>query len=273
MKTSLLVLGACVVLVGVARAATDPADELRPILRDFLQEANYSWVTPSSRGMPEEPGTMLGEDAEGQHERNGYTRIAFKSGPHFQDGWSPGRPRLGFTDESTFWSSHWVYEMRDGWARLSDLKLPTSLPSRSAPARPGSVKLGGGRIGITKTLRWAGAWRPDLEIAIIVENLAGVEKVRKDVFEVELTPNGAGMLALYPYSPLPLMPVHTENATGSVTIQVRQGAIAAYDLNLEAVVVMLQSRIKRVISRRRILSDIGTTIIEIPAEVEKALGH
>jgi hypothetical protein len=277
MKIPLLVLRGSMGLLAATRLASAPVDELTPILRDFLQQPNYRWVTPSSRGMPEEAGSMVGEDVEGQHEKNGYSKIAFKSGPHFLDGWYPAKARLGITDQSTFWSSHWVYEMPDGWARLIDLKFPRpAVPSHAPTPRPGSVRIAGTSTGIgtSGTLyRVAAAWRPDLEVEIMVENLAGVEKIRNGTFEIELAPKGAGLLALVPAVPMPLWPFHAENARGSVTVQIREGALAAYELKVEADVVGMGNRNHRVVSRTRHLSDLGTTLIEIPAEVEKALGR
>lgn len=253
-----------------------PVDDLTAALRDFLQQPNYSWKTTASRGLPEEAGSMVGEDVEGQHEKNGYSKIAFKSGPHFLDGWYPPHARLGITDQSTFWSSHWVYEVRDGWVRLIDLKFPHNVPAPTPPSRPGGIRIAGTSTGFgtSRSLyRVAAAWRPDLEIEIIVENIASVEKTRAGTFTVELTPRGAALLALVPAVPLVFWPFRAENATGEVIVHVREGSLASYELAVEADIVGPGNRKHRTVSRTRTLADFGTTIIEIPAEVEKALGH
>lgn len=273
MKIAFLARGCALALLAAPLLFSAPIDDVKAILQDFLDQPNYTWGADWSRGMPEQGGGTMGQEIAGQHEKGGYTKMEFVVGPHIPSGTYPGKTWTGIVDKSDYWSGRWVFETPHGWKKLTSLPLPVGASGPPSRTRPGS-------IGIQKTItaplfsvRAFGAWRPDQEVSILLESLAGVERKTDGSYEIVLTPEGAIKLGWVPkMPPVPLFS-RLENASGGVKLQAREGSLVRYELDVEGTLTMPVMGTSRAFTTRRVreLKDLGTTVIEIPAEAEKLL--
>jgi len=251
-------------------AFADPTDDVRAILQDFLDQPNYTWEVSSTRGKPEVANPGGEQETKGQHEMGGYTKMFFVSGPHILPrGTISRRSWEGFNDEQDFLSSRWVFATPDGWKLLSELPvpMPPGAPSRStAPKHGVTIPILSGGVGFS--MRWIGVWRPDQEIAIVIENLTDVEKTGPDAYRAELTPAGASKLVNPPRKALSLLSPSAGNASATIKLWSRRGALVRYELSVEA--TMMGNPISY--SRTRDLTNFGITVIEVPDEVQHKLG-
>lgn len=254
--------------------SADPTEEAKAAFQGFLDQVNYTWEVSSTRGKPEDANSNGGQETKGQHEMGGYTKIYFVSGPHILPrGTISRKPWASFNDEEGFVSSRWVYDTPDGWKLLSELPNPEipSGPSRAAAPR-GGITIPIIRVGTGFDMRWIGVWRPDQEIAIVIANLANVEEAGSGVYQAELTSDGATKLISPPRMGVASIMVGVKNASATIKFWVRKGLLVRYELSVEGIMNLPIGEHPISYSRTRELSNFGTTVIDVPEEVQHKLG-
>ncbi|MEO5959351.1 MAG: hypothetical protein ABIZ49_05535 [Opitutaceae bacterium] len=264
-----------------ASASSDPADIVRAALKDFLDQPNYTWVVSNSRGMPEANGDDTEQATDGQHEKGGYTKVNFRSFMHIPIDERPVRkPWPGFMDREDFYSDRWVFWTPEGWKLLRDIPIPPGMGPPAAPTRSTRtplisipiLKVPILKVGVM--IRWVGFRRPDHEIAIALSYLGEVTEVRPGVFEAEIDPQGAAQL-VFPPPPsrlLNILPIGVENARARITVVVRNGTLVRYELAFVGTLSVMGRRRTTTVVLIRELRDLGTTVVEVPAEVRRMFG-
>jgi hypothetical protein len=256
---------------------SEPVDDAKAAFQGFLDQLNYTWEVSSTRGKPEDANPNGGTEIKGQHEMGGYTKIYFVSGPHILPrGTVSRKPWEGFNDEEGFMSSRWVYDTPDGWKLLSELPNPDipGAPSRAAAPQHGVTLLTLPILSVRTgfSMQWLGVWRPDQEIAIVIANLASVEEAGPGVYQAELTSAGATKLISPPRMGVASLMVGVRNASATIKFWVRKGLLVRYELSVEGIMSLPIGEHPINYSRTRELSNFGTTIIDVPEEVQHKLG-
>ncbi|HEX2853387.1 MAG TPA: hypothetical protein VHO24_09120 [Opitutaceae bacterium] len=279
MRFSWIAFGCVAALSPRGWAAQDPAETVRAVLQDFLDQPSYTWVVSNTRGIPEANGEDTELATEGQHEKGGYTKINLRRGPHIPAHEMPvAKPWPGFMDRETAVSDRWVFWTPDGWQSLRQLPLPPgSGPSSIArPAPRGrEIKIVGLSTGGGVSRREIGIRRPDHEIALVLAHLDAVTLLRPGLFEVSLTPAGATQLVSPPMkaSVLGALGPTVQNASVQVTIRAKDGQLVSYEIAGEGIMVILGRREPRSFVLIRNLRELGTTEIKVPDEVRQMMGE
>lgn len=257
-------------------AAADPGDVVRAALQGFLDQPNYTWVVSETRGLPEEQGGDS-MSAGGQHEKGGYTRVNFRSGPHIpRDEWPVSKPWPGYNDREDYMSDRWVYWTPDGWKTLQQLPvpdhgMPTARSGGSGTRTPlVTIPIASKRIVFNRRV---GIRRPDHEIAIMLPNLDAVTQVNPGVFEASITPAGANAYFAVPGIGLLPISITTENATMQATFWIRNGTLQGYEFTVSGTRNVMGRRMPVSGVMKRELRDFGTTVISVPDEVRKMFGE
>jgi hypothetical protein len=252
--------------------AAEPGDVVRQALQDFLDQPNYTWGVPGTRGLPEADGEELELAVDGQHEKGGYTKVNFRGGPHIpRDEWPAAKPQPGFMDREEIMSPRWVFWTANGWQTLQQLPLSGPPPPRPTGSRGGTVLLSKSqRLGF----RSFGIRRPDHDIAIVLPHLDEIEELRPGVFRATLDPDGAAKLMTPPRPPLfgILMPT-VANARVRATFFVRGGQLARYELECDGTLTFAGWRKSGSYTVIRDLLNLGTTVIDVPPEVRRKFGE
>jgi hypothetical protein len=272
--------------------AAEPVEIVRAALQDFLDQPNYTWGVAATRGVPETNGEETDLLVDGQHEKGGYTKITFREGAYIPNGVS--KPWHGFMDREDDMSARWIFSTPEGWRWLGQLPPPPT-PSPSSPpssSRSSPIKLGGklpgisipgasGSVGGTRTGsstritfgRKMGFRRPDHEIAIVLAGLDEVSQVSPGVFDAALTSKAAAELLFMGPSFLGVRLVSVDQATARVTVHVRKGQLVRYVVDGAGFISFGGSRrsVTKVLTRD--VLNLGTTVIEVPAEVRTMMGE
>lgn len=259
-------------VLGLCPLEAAPVDDVTGVLQKFLDQPSYTWSTTSSRGMPEATAGSGGQDMVGQHEMGGLTKIFANGGR--EDRWA------AITDETDFWSGRWIFQNETGWHRLSDMQFRPgtesarvrgggSIPDMGRRSAAGIMTILLGSNSISGDRKW-GLWRPDLEVAVIVDSLAKVEAMGNGLYEAELTEEGATKLLGRPAAP-GVVQIRVENAQAKIKLWVRQRSLVRYELAVEGVQVATGGRRRVSYTLVRDLKDFGTTKIELPKEAKVLL--
>lgn len=268
MHRARFVFGCCIALLGVSLRA-DPADEVTAAVQHFLAQPNYSWVVTHPRGIPENGGVLASEETEGQHEKDGYTKIHFLAGPHISRREPATRTWPAITDDPAYVSVWWVFETPDGWKAFVELvdSLGSFPPSPRVRKRPPPSPL---HINIA-----FGAWRPDLELEIIIAQMHAVTKPADDRYEVTLTKEGAVKL-FYPNldhriqaASMPRRDLR--GIAANVRIWTRRNTVIRYDLTFDVNLPARDGTQLHRLFRAREIKDVGSTVIEVPEEAKRKL--
>jgi hypothetical protein len=230
------VLFAVTTLLVRSHAFAGPAEDLKAVLRDFLDQPNYTWIESesTSRGMPEIPSGEKAEAVDGMHEKGGYTMMNHRR--------LPGTPPNGqrwkaFTDREDKLSLRWVFQTPGGWKWLRELVNP---------------------------ITGSGISRPDLEIAALAKGLESVTEAPAGVFHASISPAASDECL-----DRGIRPRVRENARLEATFWVRSGQLARYRLVGEYVLAGRTIPVDYI----RELRDIGTTVIDVPPEVRRKFGE
>ncbi|HVS51655.1 MAG TPA: hypothetical protein VHD62_04810 [Opitutaceae bacterium] len=251
----------------------DAETSVRHALQDFLEQPNYTWSVGNTRGVPEAGGDDAERAVGGQHEKGGYTKVNFVRGPHIpRDEWPVAKPWPGIMDREDYWSSRWIFWTPDGWQTLRQLPVP--LPPNASPARSSGSGLGIRLKPISVNLgSQFGFSRPDREVAIMLPHLEEIEELRPGVYRATLDHDGTTGLIAFPSPGGPFLPMPTvENASATATFVVRDGQLARYEIACDGTWSFVGRKWSRSFTLIRDLNDLGTTVIEIPAEVRRKFG-
>jgi hypothetical protein len=158
------------------------------------------------------------------------------------------KPWPGFTDRDELASARWVFWTPAGWSLLRDTPLTAG---RRAPALP----INGRFIFV----------RPDDEIAIVLRGLGEVSEAGPGTYSASLAAETARLVS----PPALLSPAmyRVKDATVRATFTVRDGQLAHYEIEID--VTFNERPLHRVLIRY--LRDLGTTTIDVPAEVRGKL--
>lgn len=271
LRPLLLWFGCAVLLAPSVRA--DATTTVRAALEDFLNQPSYTWSVANTRGMPEEMNGGGERDVGGQHEKGGYTRINFVSGPHIPPrGTRSSTPWAGITDEQGAVASRWLFETPQGWRWLRELPSPEP-PTPASTARSTGIQiLPPVKIRVSFSFSSLGIRRPDHEIALVLANLISAEDRGSGIFLIELSPEGALALVSSPYTSPAMMQWRLSNLEVIVHVRVRHGVLAGYSLAIQCDVIRgLSSTASRHIdcTITRHLTDFGTTVVAVPPEARE----
>jgi hypothetical protein len=264
MKSRAWMSFACLLSCGVPCLRADAADDVRTAFRDFLQQRSYSWRVPRESSDPTRP--VIG--IPGQHEKGGFTKLDFFTGPHIPRGQPPlTEPQPGYTDDDGISSDRWVFATASGWQKLNELPAPA--PQVAPPSA------GGGTTTMRTSYRALTTRRPDHEVKLMQLHITDVEVVKPGVYHVSLSADVGLAMLLPPGSPAvggPRPTVH--DAAANAEVYLKDGALQGYTLSYSATVILTTARHLPIAAKTvRELFDVGTTVIDVPAEVKTKLGH
>jgi hypothetical protein len=136
-----------------------------------------------------------------------------------------------------------------------------------------------GQVGMSAHMLrydWFGFWRPDQEIAVIMENRAGVTEPAPGVYNVELTPQGVELLA-NPRPPAAFRILAIPWSLGRPEVAVRlfleRGNLTGYNLDVGGIWSFEGKRARIRCHKARNLTNVGTTAIDLPEGLAEMLGR
>jgi hypothetical protein len=228
------VLFAVTTLLVRSHAFAGPAEDLKAVLRDFLDQPNYTWIESevTSRGMPETPTGGRDEAVRGMHEKSGYTMINHPHVPGIDRAITNGQRWKGFTDREEPLSSRWVFQTPGGWKWIRELLNPGT---------------------------FYGVPRPDLEIAALVKGLESVEEAPAGVFHATISPAASREFVNSGAR------LRVGDARLEATFWVQSGQLARYRVVGERSSPGGTLPVDYI----RELRDVGTTVVPVPDDVRQ----
>jgi hypothetical protein len=285
-------LAACSVC---SAAGASPEDELVAAATRFLAQPSYSWGASTTLDGMDQQNSMFSEATEGQHEMGGYTKAWFLVGPHIpRQDWGASEPWPGITDDDAHFSNRWVFLTPEGWKPMRKIPPPIDPSDMLAGAgiRTDVGEIAGGELGNSAPITvleaqvgtsgymlryaWFGFWRPDQEITVIMEHRANVTEPASGVYDVELTPEGVELLA-NPRPPAAArflgVPWGLSRPEVSVRVVLDRGELTSYKLDVSGTWAFQGKREHVRCLKRRNLTNVGTTTIDLPDGLAEMLGR